>query len=577
MFFLLFSVMLFGLLLCGVGCLFGKLLGYSSPRNPWIYFWLGFFIVSTLSMFGSFFVPVNIVSLIIFFIVGSGGLFFFYREYMQSIARCNKVETQLFNIITLLIFIVIVCSGAYKIWYYGVFSYDTDLYHAQTIRWYNEYGTPPGLGNLHARLAFNSSWLSLAALFDNGIWDGRSAWIMPSLALLGGVFYFFHELLFSRKNGIRLFALCILVWILLKVITRTSFPSLAYDYPALVVNAIIVLEAYYITVGYSGSLSKKEILDFANLLMLGVSAFMIKPIGAVALLFSGVLTLFLLVRNTKQTITSWFIIYTPALCALAVWITKNILLSGYLMYPLPIFAMPFDWTMPFGLADANYKDILSWARMPGPSHRQSLENGFLFWFGPWLIRNLESKFFLPLVVFPFFFSIITWFLVVRYADMKKAFYFLIWTFSSIVYWFMSAPALRFGDGFFWVCLGAAFLFLVPDTSSSPIPAITKFFEKTKRRIVFFCLCSGLCIFFLTGYALFVSSKGYELRILTIGTIPSQPVREYTVNSNPPFIVWIAASGDQTGNSPLPSTPYAPSNLEMREPGNLGKGFRPMRR
>ena len=110
--------------------------------------------------------------------------------------------------------------------------------------------------------------------------------------------------------------------------------------------------------------------------MLSVSAFMIKLIGAVSLLFSGLLTLFLLIRNTKQTISSWFIIYTPALCAFVIWVTKNIFLSGYLLYPLPILAMLFDWTMPFPLAEGNYNAVLGWARMPGPGHRQSLENGF---------------------------------------------------------------------------------------------------------------------------------------------------------------------------------------------------------
>ena len=70
----------------------------------------------------------------------------------------------------------------------------------------------------------------------------------------------------------------------------------------------------------------------------------------------------------------------------------------------------------------------------------------------------------------------------------------------------------------------------------------------------------------------------ERNLFTIGTIPSRPVKEYVVNTAVPFTVWIPDSDgndDRTGNSPLPSTTSAPSNLEMREPGNLGKGFRPI--
>jgi hypothetical protein len=563
MLFLFVSITVFGLSLCGAGCLFSRIFGYSSPRNPWIYFWLGFFIVSTLSMFVSLFAPINLMALIIFFILGAAGLPFFYSECKKATAQFDSLERKIFIFIAFFAFIVITCFGAYKSW---SGAYDTDLYHAQIIRWYNEYGTPPGLGNLHTRLAFNSSWLSLAALFDNGIWDDRSAWIMPALSLFGGIFYCLHELIFSQKTGTRLYVLCILLWIGLKVASGSASPSLYYDTPVHILNALLLLEAYYILSGYTGNLSKKEIHDSAILLMLSAGAFMIKPIGAVSLLFSGLLTLYLLVRNTKQSVSSWCIIITPALCAIAVWVTKNIFLSGYPLYPLPIFAMPFDWTMSFGSVNGNYLTLLAWARMPGPGYRQSLENGFFYWFIPWLISNLKSKDFLSLAVLPSFLSLLFWFLVARYVKIKKALYFFIWTFFSIIYWFITAPDLRFGDGFFWVWVGTAFLFFASDDSHFEI---ANFWKNPKIRIAFFYFW-GLGI--LGGIGFNIISQKRDL--ISIGTIPSRPVKEYSVDTVPPFNVWIPLDpdDDRTGNSPLPSTPL-PGSLEMREPGNLGKGFR----
>jgi len=563
MLFLFVSVIIFGLWLCGAGCLFGRLFGYSSPRNPWIYFWLGFFVVSTLSMLVSLFVPINLTSLIIFFILGATGLPFFCRECKKAATQFDSSEKKIFIFIAFLAVVVITCLGAYKSWSE---AYDTDLYHAQTIRWYNEYGTPPGLGNLHARLAFNSSWLSLAALFDNGIWDNRSAWIMPVLSLFGGIFYCLHGLIFSRKNGTSLYVFCILLWFgLLILYAGATTPSLYYDTPVHILNTIIILEAYYIVSNYTKILSKKEIHASSILLMLSVGAFMIKPIGAVSLLFSGLLALYLLVRNSKQTVFSWCIVFTPALCAIAVWVTKNIFLSGYPLYPLPILAMPFDWTMSFESVNSNYLDVLAWARMPGPGYRQSLENGFFYWFIPWLIRNLQSKDFLVLAVLPSFISILLWFLIARYAKIKKIVYFFIWTFFSIIYWFITAPDIRFGGGFFWVWLGTAFLFLVPGDSHFEM---ANFWKNPKVRIAFFYFW-GLGI--LGGIGFNIISQKRDL--ISIGTIPSRPVKEYIVDAVPPFSVWMPLEGDQTGNSPLPSTPYKPSNLEMREPGNLGKGFR----
>jgi hypothetical protein len=65
---------------------------------------------------------------------------------------------------------------------------------------------------------------------------------------------------------------------------------------------------------------------------------------------------------------------------------------------------------------------------------------------------------------------------------------------------------------------------------------------------------------------------------SIGTLPARPVKEYRVEAPHPFTVWVPADeeDDRTGNSPLPSAPSPPGNLEMRDPGDLGKGFRPLR-
>jgi hypothetical protein len=571
MLFLIVSIIIFGTILCGTGSLLGKLFGYASPRNPWMFFWLGLFVVGTLSMLASLFVPINMISLIIFFIVGTIGLPFFWRKFKISTQQCNSIEIKIFLYAILSFLVAITSLAAFSTWPSA--AYDTDLYHAQAVRWYNEYGTPFGLGNLHARLAFNSSWLSVAALFDNGIWNDRSAWIMPILALLGGVLYFLHEVIFSSRKGIRLYAFCILAYILayicLKLPNNIS-PALYYDFPIHILNAIVILEGYCLFINYERNFSKQNISEAAMILMLSVCAFMVKPIGAVTLLFSGSLVLFLLVRNKNQSITQYMIIFAPAL-AFAIWMVKNVFLSGYLMYPLPYFAMPFDWTMPFELANDNYKAVLAWARMPGPDFRQSLENGFLFWFLPWVASNIRTKTFIAQAVFPLFLSAFFWFFVIRYAGIKKVFYFLSWVLFSIVYWFLSAPDLRFGDGFFWVFLGVAFLYLYSDVSRF---SIADFWKNLKIRTVFFCFCV-LCVIFSLGIAAFHPKRN----LLTIGTIPSRPVKEYTVNATPPFTVWIPETGDQTGNSPLPSTPYVScaNNLEMREPGNLRKGFRAIRR
>ena len=48
----------------------------------------------------------------------------------------------------------------------GYMHYDSDLYHAQSIRWIEEYGVVKGLGNIHVRFAYNSSFFALSALYS---------------------------------------------------------------------------------------------------------------------------------------------------------------------------------------------------------------------------------------------------------------------------------------------------------------------------------------------------------------------------------------------------------------------------
>jgi hypothetical protein len=56
--------------------------------------------------------------------------------------------------------------------------HDTGMYHAQAVKWINEYGTVAGLGNLHYRLAFYSSWFYFSAFFDVLAFDGKTSHVV---------------------------------------------------------------------------------------------------------------------------------------------------------------------------------------------------------------------------------------------------------------------------------------------------------------------------------------------------------------------------------------------------------------
>lgn len=83
-------------------------------------------------------------------------------------------------------------AGLFLLWGYftsrGYIHYDSDLYHAQSIRWIEEYGVVKGLGNLHERFAYNSASFALSALYSMKFLLGKS------LHTLSGFFAFLLSL-----------------------------------------------------------------------------------------------------------------------------------------------------------------------------------------------------------------------------------------------------------------------------------------------------------------------------------------------------------------------------------------------
>lgn len=65
-----------------------------------------------------------------------------------------------------------------------VTNFDTGLYHFGHIRWLAEHGAVRGLGLIHIRFAFTSSWFALSAPFDAGPFETRAVALANGFALL---------------------------------------------------------------------------------------------------------------------------------------------------------------------------------------------------------------------------------------------------------------------------------------------------------------------------------------------------------------------------------------------------------
>jgi hypothetical protein len=546
MLFLFCSIVLCFLLLAGIGVLLADVLRIPQFRNPVLYFWLGIFATSTAVMLFSLFVALDIKVFLVFVLLGACGIPVFYNSCRQILKEKQAAVVKLFGCALLVLFLALTSMLAYSEWTDSTGSSDTNGYHLPIVRWYNEYGTAAGLGNLHARLAFNSSWLSLAALLDNSLWDNRSAWLMSGLCILGGLAYFLFEFCFASARGARLYAAVILCWLGLTIVHIS--PTLYYDRPAHILNAIAALEAFYLIGLLSSVRDIKKISGSATVcLMLSVCMFMIKPIGAICVFFTGFLALFALVAGSIFSITNWLKVFLPALTGLAVWIAGNIILSGYPLYPLPVLAWPLDWTMPLRLAQYNYNAVLGWARMAGPDYLASLENGFWFWFKPWLVDNLRDPIFLPLILI----SLLLWGWNVWHRRNPAMFYFLLWCWAGVVYWFITAPDFsRFGEGFFWIAIASAFLFALPEHSRLDLTVV---WQNIALRQLF--LTGGLVVVF-TGMGIDLFYPGRNL--FHIGSTPDYAVADYVARRH--FDNWNRACIVE---------------IEQRDKENPARGYRPV--
>lgn len=237
----------------------------------------------------------------------------------------------------------------------GMIHYDTGLYHAQSIRWIEEYGAVRGLGNLHCRLAYNSSSFALSALYSMAFLGGPSfhcaaGWLS---FLLAAVCLSIGKSLRAGRIRTSDFARVMCVYYLVNIFDEMISP--ASDY-------FMVLVAFYIVIRWLDLSEREEktILPYALLCVLGVFLMTVKLSAALILL----LTVYPACRlaGEKRWGETGAYLGLGILTALPFFI-RNVVISGWLVYPFTQIDL-FDvvWKIPRGLADYDAREIQVWGR-----------------------------------------------------------------------------------------------------------------------------------------------------------------------------------------------------------------------
>ena len=392
----------------------------------------------------------------------------YYRyELMMDLSEMFQVVMARGNIYIYLAVFLLMAYGTS----HGLMHYDSDLYHAQAIRWIEEYGIVKGLGNLHVRFAYNSSAFAVSALYSMRFLGGQSYHVMAG---------FFSLLLAWQcvdiKNVFRRghlvisdFARLAAIYYLFTVFDEIVAPASDYFLSAMVFYVIIHWLDMYVK-------HERSYLPYILLALLGIFAITIKLSAAPMVLLSIIPIYKLLHDRTKEKIHALIISIVMAFFIVLPFIIRNVVISGWLLYPVTFLNLfSFNWKIPEGVAAFDAKEIKTFGR----GYNDVAAFGDVS-FGEWVPHWFESitgiskiMVILDMVAILVFVVYLAYFLIVlagekstklKGMDHTKVFDisrrsmlntadFL--TISAtlvgcLCFWFFSAPLIRYGVVYVWL-------------------------------------------------------------------------------------------------------------------------------
>lgn len=262
----------------------------------------------------------------------------------------------------------------------GSYISDTNLYHAQCIRWLEEYGILKGLANIQSRAAYNSSSFCLSALFSMKYIFGQSMHALQGFMalLLGAVCLDIGKVFRGRKpllsDFVRLGAIYYLSLLHREIMSPSS-------------DFAVMITLFYIVIAWLDLLEKKEAstVPYALLCVVGVYTVTLKLTAGLILILM-IKPVVMLLREKK-----WKEIWTYLLLGLLIitpYLIRNVVISGWLIYPLSALDLfDVDWKVPAELVDADSYQIRIWGK---GIHDYKLYGGVTKWWPNWFRTILSS-------------------------------------------------------------------------------------------------------------------------------------------------------------------------------------------
>lgn len=213
---------------------------------------------------------------------------------------------------------------------------DTESYHIQSIKWIQEYGSVPGLVNLHERFGFNSSWFSSVALFSFSPTSTGGFTALNGVLSVWMCYWFISTCNKQLEQKDQQTAIAILLTFICSLVIwpllRGNAATTNYDF---ITTCIILILFVEIFLSNNFSPTIEWVIWPAYLFTVRIINF--------PLLFLSIVALIVFIRqknfkNTSLPIAYCILIAVP-------FLIRNIIISGYAFYP----------TMNFNIINADWK------------------------------------------------------------------------------------------------------------------------------------------------------------------------------------------------------------------------------
>lgn len=236
----------------------------------------------------------------------------------------------------------------------GAFHTDTNIYHAQNIRIYEEAGLIKGMANLQLHYGYNSSYLAFASIFS-------LKWLLPwSLHTTTGFIeaflciYACHGLKDFKKHCTHYADAGRIAILIYAIVNLTGSMSPATDYPTM------FLTLYVITAWLENMEDQRSNSAYALLSVMAVFLATMK-LSIAALVVIAVYPAYWLIRQKKWKDILLYILL--GVIIILPYLIRNVLISGWLVYPfegINLFHVP--WKVPVAYLLVDSAQIKVWGR-----------------------------------------------------------------------------------------------------------------------------------------------------------------------------------------------------------------------